>query len=208
MGLRYESSMGVLRLVQWNMRESALVLRLALNDFVQDIRSREACPPAAVLEGGRRNPRRVILASAIAGCLFFGGYAVGQITLSGHAPTPTRNVSLSEDARFAPEGLAPSAWAFQLALPQENPLAPLPGQAAIPQPAKTTMKDTRPLTGDEIREAQAWLQAFGFYFGPIDGLPGPQTTAAVKRYRGARQMEETDILDRSVLQQVRQQGGQ
>ena len=208
MGLHYESSMGVFRLVQWNMRESALMLRLALNDFLQDIRSGNPRPPAAVLERGRRKPLRFILASAIGGSLFLGGYAVGKITLSGHAPTPTRNVSVSEDARFAPEGLAPSAWAFQLALPQESPLAPLPGQVAIPQPAKTTMKDARPLTGDEIREAQAWLQAFGFYFGPIDGLPGPQTTAAVKRYRLARQMEEAEILDRSVLQQVRQQRGQ
>jgi peptidoglycan hydrolase-like protein with peptidoglycan-binding domain len=52
---------------------------------------------------------------------------------------------------------------------------------------------------------QARLKGFGFYAGPVDGLPGPKTTAAVKRYRTARQMEETGGLDRSVLQQVRQQ---
>ena len=57
-------------------------------------------------------------------------------------------------------------------------------------------------------ETQAWLNAFGFYSGPLDGLPGPQTTDAVKRYRTARQLEETSALDRSLLQQVRQQVGQ
>jgi hypothetical protein len=39
-------------------------------------------------------------------------------------------------------------------------------------------------------------------------LAGPKTTVAVKRYRVARQMEEAGGLDRSVLQQVRQQVGQ
>jgi peptidoglycan hydrolase-like protein with peptidoglycan-binding domain len=77
-----------------------------------------------------------------------------------------------------------------------------------PGPVSTPIGNTRPLSSDEVLETQAWLKAFGFDPGPLDGLPGPQTTAAVKRYRTARQMEETDALDRSILQQVPQQVGQ
>lgn len=76
------------------------------------------------------------------------------------------------------------------------------------KPVNKPIGDTRPLDGDEVLETQAWLRAFGFYSGPLDGLTGPKTTDAVKRYRTARQMEETGALDRSVLQQVRQQVGQ
>ncbi len=55
---------------------------------------------------------------------------------------------------------------------------------------------------------QAWLKAFGFDPGPLDGVPGSRTLAAVKRYQAARQTEETGLLDRSLLRQVRRQAGQ
>lgn len=55
---------------------------------------------------------------------------------------------------------------------------------------------------------QAWLKAFGFDPGPLDGVPGSRTLAAVKRYQAARQTEETGLLDRSLLRQVRKQAGQ
>jgi len=41
-----------------------------------------------------------------------------------------------------------------------------------------------------VRETQAWLKAFGFDPGPLDGLPGSRTMAAVKRYQATRQAEE------------------
>ena len=55
---------------------------------------------------------------------------------------------------------------------------------------------------------QAWLKAFGFDPGPIDGSPGSRTKAAVKRYQAARQTEETGLLDRSLLRKVRKDAGQ
>ena len=54
---------------------------------------------------------------------------------------------------------------------------------------------------------QAWLKAFGFYHGPVDGVSGPLTATAVKRYRIARKIDEAGGLDRSILKQVRQQSG-
>jgi peptidoglycan hydrolase-like protein with peptidoglycan-binding domain len=65
----------------------------------------------------------------------------------------------------------------------------------------------RPLSYDEVREMQAWLKAFGFDPGPLDGVPGSRTTAAVKRYQAARQTETSGQLDRSLLRQVRKDAG-
>jgi peptidoglycan hydrolase-like protein with peptidoglycan-binding domain len=70
------------------------------------------------------------------------------------------------------------------------------------------VSEPQQLNADEVHEAQAWLNAFGFSPGPVDGLAGPQTMAAVKRYRLARKMEEMGGLDQSVLKQMRQQSGQ
>ena len=66
---------------------------------------------------------------------------------------------------------------------------------------------SEPINTDEVREVQAWLKAFGFYHGPVDGVSGPLTATAVKRYRIARKIDEAGGLDRSVLKQVRQQSG-
>lgn len=70
----------------------------------------------------------------------------------------------------------------------------------------SAVDNTQPLTGDEVREVQAKLKAAGFDAGPVDGLPGPLTTTAIKRYQAARQRQETGVLDRQLLQQVRQEG--
>src|SRR5689334_24592832 len=47
---------------------------------------------------------------------------------------------------------------------------------------------TAPLTKDEIKEMQGKLGAAGFTAGPIDGIVGPQTQAALRRYTQARSL--------------------
>lgn len=76
-----------------------------------------------------------------------------------------------------------------------------------PLPEKKAADRVVVLTNDEIREMQAWLKAFGFDPGPIDGYPGARTTAAIKRYQAARQTEETGQMDRSLLRKVRREAG-
>src|SRR4030095_16605191 len=79
--------------------------------------------------------------------------------------------------------------------------------AMPPWPEKKAAERVVVLNNDEIREMQAWLKAFGFDPGPIDGYPGARTTAAIKRYQAARQTEETGQLDRSLLRKVRREAG-
>jgi hypothetical protein len=68
-------------------------------------------------------------------------------------------------------------------------------------------RDGPSLSIDEVRETQAWLKAFGFDPGPLDGLRGTLTAAAVKRYQAARHSEETGMLDRALLRQIRREAG-
>jgi hypothetical protein len=240
MGLRFEGSRGVIRLVQWNIREAVLMLRLGLMKLAENIRSGNVPNPMAAPEAGgshssllaggppapstempsaRRNPMlqlsgnaragRIVLTIAVMAALFLGGYLAGRFTIFENAPTSNANASQAQAEPPAPEPLAPLAWASQVSVIQEASLAPPPVSEETPsKPAGKPIGDTRPLNSDEVLETQAWLKAFGFDPGPLDGLPGPKTTDAVKRYQTARQIEETGSLDRSVLQQVRQQSGQ
>ena len=240
MGLRFEGSRGVIRLVQWNIRESALMLRLGLMGLAENIRSGNvlnpmaapgtggsrssllsSLPPAPSTEmpSARRNPMlqfpasaragRILLKIAVMAALLIGGYLAGRLTIFENAPTSNANASQAQVEPPAPEPLAPLVWASQVSVIREASLSPPPvSEATAPKPAGKPIADTRPLNSDEILETQAWLKAFGFDPGPLDGLPGRKTADAVKRYRTARQMEETGSLDRSVLQQVRQQSGQ
>ena len=150
---------------------------------------------------------RILLKMAVMAALAIGGYLAGRLTIFENAPNA--NASQAQAEPPAPEPLAPLVWASQVSVIREASLASPPvSEVTAPKPAGKPMGDTRPLNSDEVLETQAWLKAFGFDPGPLDGLPGPKTADAVKHYRIARQMEETGSLDRSVLQQVRQQSGQ
>ena len=61
--------------------------------------------------------------------------------------------------------------------------------AAAPPPAEVP---AAPLTKDEIKELQGKLGAVGFGPGPIDGVVGPQTQAALRRYADARGLANPD----------------
>jgi hypothetical protein len=162
---------------------------------------------------------RMLLKIAFMAALFLGGYLTGRLAVFEGTPTANANTNQAlAAAPSAPEPVAPLALAQPVTVPPEISSTPAPASElatpapasdlTAPKPASTPIRDTRPLSGDEVRETQAWLNAFGFYSGPLDGMPGPKTADAVKRYRTSRQMEETGELDRSVLQQVRQQVGQ
>jgi hypothetical protein len=246
MGLRFERSLGVIGLVRWNVRESALMFRLGLLKLAENIGPANVRNPVAALDTGRSHPSffsrwlpapwtetrqssersqilqpgisplpdrarlgRILLKIAVMAALFLGGYLTGRLATPESAPTADLNVNQALAAPSAPEPAAPLALVQPVTVLPETSSAPPPDFAVTAsKPVSRPLGDTRPLNSDEVLETQAWLKAFGFDPGPLDGLPGPKTTDAVKRYRTARQMEETGALDRSVLQQVRQQVGQ
>lgn len=66
----------------------------------------------------------------------------------------------------------------------------------------------RPLTtGAETLEAQRWLYELGFDPGPRDGVSGPSTVAAVRRYEATRKWTITGNLDVRLLEYLRAEKG-
>jgi len=63
------------------------------------------------------------------------------------------------------------------------------------------------LSRDQIWEVQAWLKAFNLDPGPIDGIPGPRTFTAVKKYESSHQRPETGNLDYALLGALRLETG-
>jgi hypothetical protein len=164
-----------------------------------------------------RTRLRLLGQVALLALLVVGGYLIGRVSVPGctplagpvcteaqaqspAAPTPAESgrqsvVVLADPALLRPSHFQPSA------------VPPSVAPAMPPLPEKKAADRVVVLTNDEIREMQAWLKAFGFDPGPIDGYPGARTTAAIKRYQAARQTEETGQMDRSLLRKVRREAG-
>ena len=61
------------------------------------------------------------------------------------------------------------------------------------------------LEGYEIMEIQARLKAAGLNPGPLDGMPGGQTSSAIKQYEASKGQAQTGKLDRDLLKQLRRE---
>jgi putative peptidoglycan binding protein len=99
-------------------------------------------------------------------------------------PPPARPVVV--EAKPAPPPATASA-------PATTPVAPAPAAAAA------AVEPSRPLSKDEIKELQGKLGAVGFTAGPIDGVVGPQTQAALRRYAQSRSLARPDATQETLL---------
>lgn len=92
------------------------------------------------------------------------------------------------------------------AKPAPTPPAPPPTPApavtpAAPAPAAAVavVPPSRPLSKDEVKELQGKLDAAGFTVGPIDGIVGPLTQAALRRYAQSRSLAKPDATQETLL---------
>jgi uncharacterized protein YcfJ len=61
-----------------------------------------------------------------------------------------------------------------------------------------------PVTSQEgVREAQRLLTALGFYNGPISGISGPQTQAAVRAFQGSGGLPQTGQITPPLVNMMR-----
>jgi hypothetical protein len=82
-------------------------------------------------------------------------------------------------------------------------IAPPPPTEPVTVAAPSTA--SRRIGNDEVREIQAKLESLGYEPGPVDGIFGPQTLAAVKRYEIAIGREPTGAIDQRLLERLRQE---
>jgi len=83
----------------------------------------------------------------------------------------------------------------------------LPKDERSKQPSEGESKPKVNLSRDQIWEVQAWLKAFALDPGPIDGIPGPKTFAAVKKFESAHQRLETGNINYVLLGALRLESG-
>ena len=122
---------------------------------------------------------------------------------------PSQNVTAKPVVEVKPETL-------QVAAPVELPPparpevaevrpAPMPAPApaattpVAPSPPAVAAAPPRPLSKDEIKELQGKLGAAGFTAGPIDGVVGPQTEAALRRYAQSRRLAKPEATQETLL---------
>jgi peptidoglycan hydrolase-like protein with peptidoglycan-binding domain len=75
--------------------------------------------------------------------------------------------------------------------------------ASAPSPPVAVAAPSRPLSKDEIKELQGKLGAAGFTAGPIDGVVGPQTQAALRRYAQSRSLAKPPEPTQETLLRLR-----
>ena len=164
--------------------------------------------PANILRTLTARPINVVLAVL----LVVGGCLVGRLSAPGNDITPA---PLSSEAPQPEVSTPPPQEVTSADAPRDAATAPVGmSAAAAATPEVTEPKvierpgaKAPPLSSGELRELQAWLKVLGCDPGPADGLVGGRTTAAIRYYQTARQLEATGVPDRTLLRQVRKDMG-
>lgn len=146
------------------------------------------------------------LASAPAGAV---AAAVGPSTaLEARLPSSTQVAAQAEEGLLEPALLADAAPDARV-----GPAGPLgPGLAAV-EPEQTLPTEASPPKATRIRSAaakrdhlvadvQQALLRQGFDPGPVDGIAGPMTRAAVRTYQRSVGLEEDGVIDRALFRQL------
>ena len=87
---------------------------------------------------------------------------------------------------------------------QPLPVAAAPVMSSMPAPAIGTA-DQNELSTSEVSELQTLLESLGMRPGLVDGVPGPRTAAAIRRYEESKARPQTGNLDRELLKRLRQE---
>lgn len=146
----------------------------------------------------RRSPTMLLLFIAVAAVVGAGIYAL----LRTPAPVPAPGPKLEIAATPTPP--PPPAPALAAIAPPPADLPSIsPAQIAETKPPPR-LPPPRPLDAQEISELQTRLTTLGFTPGPIDGIAGRRTVAAIKRYQESKDQDQTGAVDDRLLEAVRQ----
>ncbi|MEI8233661.1 MAG: peptidoglycan-binding domain-containing protein [Verrucomicrobiota bacterium] len=116
------------------------------------------------------------------GSPYFYGYPYGYPYPYGAYPAPSYDSGV---AAGYPYGYAPASAACAEMLP--------------PPVAEGVNGCPVPVAGDLVGNVQRALKYRGFYPGPIDGLSGPATRAAVRAYDASVGLPATGMIDARLL---------
>jgi|GEM_PF-5852837 len=151
-------------------------------------------------------------AAAAVACSFYFLSGIGSVT----PPSPPRTTASAVPRLPPPSSPAPGivdpAPAAVAAAPKIAPAAPVESKAveakaveakAVEAKAAAPAPDKNILGRNEILDLQTRLKALGLNPGPLDGVAGPHTAAAVRRYEESRGWLPTGFVDRDLLIRLR-----
>ena len=136
--------------------------------------------------------------------------SVWGLPFSLSKPLPSSHIEQSKAVVPRPDDLAekapPPASAPAISPPRASPSpakSPEPPPASsAPQTPLLAQPPSPPLKADEIRELQGKLKDLGFDPGAVDGVVGPMTTSAVRKYSQARAIANAEVT-RDLLVRLR-----
>jgi hypothetical protein len=175
--------------------------------FRDDVRVRDEAPA-----DDWEAPRPSILSSLVGASALRRALSIVPLAVIGYAIAwffyfePSQDVTAKPVAEARPQVIPPAAPVEPPPPPRpdvaEAKPAPPPAPAAAPPPVAAATP-SRPLSKDEIKELQGKLGAAGFTVGPIDGIVGPQTQAALRRYAEARSLAKPPEPTQETLLRLR-----
>ncbi len=116
-------------------------------------------------------------------------------TPPGEASPPTATVPPATGTTAPPAtGTTVSPATGTTTPPTTGSTTPAPSPSPSPSPAPARPLLRLGAEGDAVRQLQQQLRAKGFYSGPIDGLFGEQTEAAVRRAQSANSITVDGIV--------------
>jgi hypothetical protein len=195
--------------------------RRSIDSLSQLLASRSADPPPALPDieffterdktpvFRRPSATAALLLVAAIAAVFAGLYSAlnGAVPPENHKPENLKVESHKIDtiaaATVAPSVVARPAESIATIVPPPVDAAPV-ARTESPPP-KTVV--SQPLDSSGIAELQTKLSVLGFAPGPIDGVAGPLTVAAIKRYQQSRGRAQTGAADVESLDQLRKEKG-
>lgn len=155
--------------------------------------------------------RWTMLAAGIVGVALISGPALAQSTGSGSGTPPASGSgSSSQSAPSATQPgtpMPPSGGAATSKTPGAMQSSPGTSQSGAPSSGTGTMGSSGPSQGmkhsaksggaksDQVKSVQQALQDKGHDPGPIDGVMGPKTMAALRAFQKDQKLPETGRLD-------------
>ena len=137
------------------------------------------------------------------------GSAAGLYAFQGMNPLPAPpHIAIATAPERTPSPMPaespPPAAVDPAPAVQALPVASEPVESNLPAPT-TRASDQSELSYSEVLELQTLLQSLGMRPGFLDGIPGPRTAAAIRRYEESRGQPQTGNLDRELLKRLRQE---
>jgi peptidoglycan hydrolase-like protein with peptidoglycan-binding domain len=145
---------------------------------------------------------RILLTAGVA--IALAGFGFGQNP--SQAPSGTSQTSSEASQQSSPSGTPQT-------LPETSQQSSPSGTSQIPSGTKVTERQTTTIvqpkkatvsvSNSVVKDAQRKLNAAGYDAGPVDGILGPQTSAALLRYQQAQKLQPTGTLDRQTMGSLR-----